>query len=40
MMAAEHVAAELERLGWEVSYPEPGRYTDITTQGGGAEKHD
>jgi hypothetical protein len=24
MMAAEHVAAELERLGWEVSYPEPG----------------
>jgi hypothetical protein len=25
MMAAEHVAAELERLGWEVSYPDPGR---------------
>jgi hypothetical protein len=36
VMAAEHVAAELERLGWEVSYPEAERYTDSTTQGGGS----
>jgi hypothetical protein len=38
MMAAKHVAAELERLGWEVSYPEPGQYTNITTKGGAATR--
>ena len=31
-IAAEHIAAELERLGWEVSYPEPGQHVDLASK--------
>jgi hypothetical protein len=33
-IVSDHIAAEMERLGWTVSYQEPGIYSDITTRGG------
>jgi hypothetical protein len=32
MIAAEHIAVELERLGWEISYSEPGGHLDLASK--------
>jgi hypothetical protein len=31
-IVSEHIAAELERLGWTVSFPAPGAYSDLTSR--------